>query len=298
LLRWRLVSSAVIISILVLLLWLDVQHNLGRPGIWISLVGYVVVLLGTSELLHLLSLQNLRPVTAVTYIGSVGVFAAACVPVYWQDYPADCPIGGLGWPLLALAFGVGSALIGEMWRFKSAGGVIMNVASSIFVMAYVGLLLSFLVPLRVFQSNYVGFAALLSVFVIVKVSDTGAYTVGRLIGRHKMAPALSPGKTIEGAIGALVTACLCSVLYFQFLVPILVGSPAETEIWASALYGVIIGIVGMIGDLAESLIKRDCGQKDSSTWMPGLGGVLDVTDSVLAAAPAAYACWAAGLVRG
>ena len=297
-LRWRLISSAVIISILIVLLCLDVQQNLGRPGIWISLIGFVVVILGTGELLHLLSSQDLRPLSLVVYVGSVGVYAAACVPVYWRDYPADCPIGHLGWPFLGLAFGVGVAFVGEMWRFRSAGGVIVNVACSIFVMAYVGLLLSFLVPLRAFQGNHVGMAALLSVFVIVKVSDTGAYTVGRLIGRHKMAPILSPGKTIEGAVGALVTACLCSVLYFQFLVPVLVDSPQATAIWASGLYGLIVGLVGMIGDLAESLIKRDCGQKDSSAWMPGLGGVLDVTDSVLAAAPAAYICWAAGLVRG
>jgi len=148
-----------------------------------------------------------------------------------------------------------------------------------------------------YHDNQWGMTALLSVIIIVKVSDSGAYTVGRTFGKHKMAPRLSPGKTIEGAIGGVITACLTSWLVFQFLVPVLVDEPGSpTRLLATIVYGLIVAIAGMLGDLAESLIKRDCEQKDSSRWLPGLGGVLDVLDSVLAAAPAAFVCWAVGLV--
>ena len=160
-----------------------------------------------------------------------------------------------------------------------------------------GLLTSFLIALRVYHGNRWGMAAVVSLIFVTKMSDTGAYFVGRSLGRHKMTPILSPKKTIEGGIGGVVTACLCSWLYFRWFVPWLVGPDAvATPWWGCVLYGVVIAVAGVWGDLAESLLKRDMERKDSSRWMPGLGGVLDVLDSLLVAAPAAYLCWAAGLV--
>jgi phosphatidate cytidylyltransferase len=128
------------------------------------------------------------------------------------------------------------------------------------------------------------------------MGDTGAYTVGRIFGRHKMAPRLSPGKTIEGAVGAIIFACLGAWLSFRYLIPAM----SPTEIPAAipggwAIYGVLVGVVGLFGDLAESFIKRDVGRKDSSTWMPGFGGVLDILDSLLLAAPVAWLCWILGI---
>jgi phosphatidate cytidylyltransferase len=138
-----------------------------------------------------------------------------------------------------------------------------------------------------------------SMIIIVKLGDTGAYTVGRLCGRHKMAPRLSPGKTLEGAAGAILFSCAGAWLCFHVL-----GLTSISPYWKSTpnipagwwIYGLCLGVAGMFGDLAESLIKRDVGQKDSSTWMPGFGGILDILDSLLLAAPVAWFCWALGIV--
>jgi phosphatidate cytidylyltransferase len=144
-----------------------------------------------------------------------------------------------------------------------------------------------------------GIGALASLVIVVKMGDTGAYTIGRLFGRHKMAPLVSPGKTIEGAVGAIVFACVGAWLSFHFL-----GSTMNFPAWKTFncigggwwVYGLCVGLAGLLGDLAESLIKRDVGQKDSSTWMPGFGGILDILDSLLLAAPVAWFCWTFGMI--
>jgi phosphatidate cytidylyltransferase len=113
-----------------------------------------------------------------------------------------------------------------------------------------------------------------------------------------MTPRLSPSKTIEGAIGGVATACVSSWAFFQFVAPSLRGAAQYVPpAWlATMVYGLVLAIAAIIGDLAESLLKRDMERKDSSTWLPGLGGVLDVIDSILVAAPAAFVCWELGLV--
>jgi phosphatidate cytidylyltransferase len=139
--------------------------------------------------------------------------------------------------------------------------------------------------------------ALLSLLVIVKTADTGAFAFGKSFGRHKMTPALSPGKTWEGSIGGLATAGLASWAMFHFAGPELVGTGyVEPPLLAALAYGLLLGVAGIIGDLAESLLKRDMERKDSSSWLPGLGGVLDIIDSVLVAGPVAWLCWVFGLV--
>ena len=296
--RWRLLSSAILIPALLLIIWLDLfcgrEQTVDITGLIVAPIIVVFAVLAVGELLGLFSAQKLNPLRWTVYLGTALVVLAACVPLLWKGYPANCPLGILGWPLSAMALCVGLAFLGEMRRYKEPGGVIVNVALSVFAIAYVGLLLSFLCLLRGLESNEWGMIALLAPIIIVKVSDSGAYTVGRLFGKHKLAPRLSPGKTIEGVVGAIVTGCLASWLVFQYLAPAL--SDVSTPWWASLLFGLIVTIAGILGDLAESLIKRDMDRKDSSTWIPGLGGVLDILDSILFAAPAAYACFAVGLV--
>ena len=300
-LRWRLLSSAILIPALLLIIWLDLlcgrEQTVGITGLIVAPIIVVFAVLAVGELLGLFAAQNLNPLRWTVYLGTALVVLAACVPLLLKIDPIDCPLGKLGWPLSAMALCVGLAFLGEMRRYKEPGGVIVNVALSVFAIAYVGLLLSFLCLLRGLGGNEWGMIALLAPIIIVKVSDSGAYTVGRLFGKHKLAPRLSPGKTIEGAVGAIVTGCLASWLVFQYLAPALMSSSAvSTPWWASLLFGLIVTIAGILGDLAESLIKRDMDRKDSSTWIPGLGGVLDILDSILFAAPAAYACFAVGLV--
>jgi phosphatidate cytidylyltransferase len=115
---------------------------------------------------------------------------------------------------------------------------------------------------------------------VVKSSDIGAYTVGKLFGRHKFSPRISPGKTWEGMVGAVVFA---SIVAFAFAA----GCDIMT-LWQAVIFGVCFAFIGQLGDLAESLIKRDAEKKDSAASVPGFGGILDVIDSPLGAAPFAY----------
>jgi phosphatidate cytidylyltransferase len=300
-LRWRLLVAAIIIGPLVGLLVLDFRWNFGTPGIWLWPLVLVIAVLAASEMLSLLRAKDWQPAAWAVYTGTLLVVGAGLVPLFRS---ALGPAGAAGpstmpwdWPLGALALSVSLAFIGEMFRYREPGKSVVHVALAVLTIAYVGLLLSFLVALRIHHGNGWGMAAVVSTIFVTKISDTGAYFVGRLCGRHKMSPILSPKKTIEGGIGGLVTACLCAWLFFRWFVPLLAGPDAVvTPWWGCVVYGAVVAVAGACGDLSESLLKRDLERKDSSTWMPGLGGVLDVMDSLLMAAPAAYLCWAAGLV--
>jgi phosphatidate cytidylyltransferase len=217
------------------------------------------------------------------------VIASNSIPLFLRPAPDDQPAERLSWPLLAFALSLVAAFVGEMSRYRQAGGVIVNVALAVFGVAYVGVLLTFAIQLRMLGGPVTGMVLLLALIIVVKLSDTGAYTVGRLFGRHKLAPVLSPGKTIEGAIGGLAFACLGAWFAFSYL-PLWLDCNRPLHAWGWIVFGLAVGIAGMVGDLAESLIKRDLGAKDSSTWMPGFGGVLDIIDSILLAAPVAYLC--------
>ncbi|MBP3557551.1 MAG: phosphatidate cytidylyltransferase [Thermoguttaceae bacterium] len=195
--------------------------------------------------------------------------------------------------LLAIAAGVLIAFVGEMLRFKLPGGHLINLTGAVFAIVYVGLLGSFLVMLRIAY----GVPALVSMIVVAKLCDVGAYTVGRLIGRHKMAPSLSPGKTIEGAVGGIAFAILGAWLSVAVLFPLATGSPSQTTWVGVVIYGLAVGLAGMLGDLAESLIKRDVMRKDSGTNVPGFGGFLDIYDSLLLAAPVAFGLWAFHVIK-
>ena len=120
-----------------------------------------------------------------------------------------------------------------------------------------------------------------------------------------MAPILSPKKTIEGAVGAFLSGMGASIAFGHWVVPAILSIATETEmaisvgpVWAWALYGLVITLAGMIGDLAESLIKRDSQVKDSSAWVPGLGGVLDIMDSVTFSLVPAYLFWISTWLTG
>lgn len=195
--------------------------------------------------------------------------------------------------LLAIAAGVLIAFVGEMLRFKLPGGHLINLTGAVFAIVYVGLLGSFLVMLRIAY----GVPALVSMIVVAKLCDVGAYTVGRLIGRHKMAPSLSPGKTIEGAVGGIAFAILGAWLSVAVLFPAATGEPSQTTWIGVVIYGLAVGLAGMLGDLAESLIKRDVMRKDSGTNVPGFGGFLDIYDSLLLAAPVAFGLWAFHVIK-
>ena len=169
-----------------------------------------------------------------------------------------------------------------------------RIAVGIFSLVYVGLMFTFAVQMRLFW----GVGAMAAWIICVKMGDIGAYTVGRLFGRTKMSPTISPGKTMEGALGAMLFALTGSWICFHGIVqlapPYVEGMPGQPIGWV--IFGLLMGSVGIMGDLAESLLKRDVGCKDSSAWMPGFGGVLDILDSLLLSAPIAWLCWLLGIV--
>ena len=285
-LQWRLLFGAVFIGALVELVRLDLAAT---PGTWLLPLAMVVALGAAHEVFTLLSHAGFRPLAGVVYGGSLLVVASNAIPLFLFSSSDDRPSVTLGWPLLAFGLVLVAAFVGEMSRYRRPGGVTVQVALSIFAVAYVGLLLSFVVQLRTLGGPVAGMMHLLALIVVVKMSDTGAYIVGRLIGSRKMAPVLSPGKTIEGGIGALVFACFGAWLSYTYL-PLWLECNRPDHPWGWLLFGLAVGLAGILGDLAESLLKRDLGAKDSSTWMPGFGGVLDLVDSIIFAAPVAYLC--------
>ena len=287
-LRWRILLGAVFIAVLVGLLWADFVTS--PPAVWLFVLSLGVGLLAANEIVTLLDAAGYQPLSAVIYGGTLLVIASNAIPLFWLSVPDERPVDGLGWPLLAFAISTLLALIGEMRRYEQPGQVIVNTALAIFGVAYVGVLTSFALQLRVLGGPESGMVGLISLLVVVKLGDVGAYTVGRLFGRHKMAPRISPGKTLEGAVGAILFACLGAWLVFNYLAPEL-NCPRPHIALGWIVFGVVVGGAGLLGDLAESLLKRDLGAKDSSTWLPGFGGVLDLLDSILFAAPVAYLCW-------
>jgi phosphatidate cytidylyltransferase len=148
---------------------------------------------------------------------------------------------------------------------------------------------SYMYPLRYHDYAVGALAGTMLVMFPIAVTwatDTGAYAFGRMFGKHKLIPSVSPAKTVEGALGGLLIAAVGAWLYVQFLLkPFAHLSMLPLSIVA---FGLIVGFVGQVGDLAESLLKRDAGVKDSSKLLPGHGGILDRFDSLLFVLPIAY----------
>jgi phosphatidate cytidylyltransferase len=168
------------------------------------------------------------------------------------------------------------ALLLYSYKKNGIGSIMANCGISLFSIIYLGLLTSFVIAIRI----EFGIWYLLMFVFVVKVADIGAYTVGTLTGWHKFSPVISPGKTWEGMIGAVIFAVVVSYI-FSKLSGIM---SAKTSI----VFGVCFAFIGQMGDLAESLIKRDSMEKDSAKMVPGFGGVLDIIDSLLGSAVFAY----------
>ena len=281
-LRWRLLLGALLIATLVGLCRLDAGASV--PGIWLLPVVIVITVLATKELLDLLIAAGMRPLGWVVHLMNLWLVVTPWIPLHGGSWATE-----LDTPEFCLIVPVLLIFIVEMCRYRKPGENTSNLAAGVFALVYVGMMLRFAVSLRLSW----GLGALISWIVVVKMGDTGAYVVGRLIGRRKMAPRISPGKTIEGAVGALLFSCVGSWVAFQLIAP---ESSMPPPWWGWLAFGLVLGVAGMVGDLAESLLKRDVGVKDSSTWLPGFGGVLDMLDSLLLAAPVAWFCWASGLV--
>jgi phosphatidate cytidylyltransferase len=167
-------------------------------------------------------------------------------------------------------------LLSTQYIRYGTSAVLANCGANYFSIIYLGLLSAFVLAVRI----DFGLWRLLMFIFTVKSADIGAYATGALFGKHKFSPKLSPGKTWEGTAGAVAVAVLIAVLFA-------VGCDIMSW-WLAAIFGGCFAFIGQFGDLAESMIKRDAKQKDSANNVPGFGGVLDIVDSPLAAAPFAY----------
>jgi len=165
-----------------------------------------------------------------------------------------------------------------LYQYISYGtsGVLANCGANYFSILYLGLLSSFLVAMRL----ELGLWHLLMFVFVIKFADIGAYAIGVSFGRHRFSPKISPLKSWEGMAGAVGAAVIVAI-----------GFAVSCDImawWLAAVFGLCFAFIGQIGDLVESMMKRDAEQKDSSKNVPGFGGILDIIDSLLVAAPFGY----------
>lgn len=178
--------------------------------------------------------------------------------------------------LMALLIVVGAVAIGEG---RPGPAALADASATAFAPIYVGLPLGAIANLRAWTLGD-GRLLLLLLAVVIIVSDSAQYYTGRMFGRRPLAPTISPKKTVEGAVGGVIFGTLAMVVGGRHVF----GAP----LWMMALLGAAVVMLGIVGDLFESLLKRSAGIKDSSNLIPGHGGVLDRIDSWLFAAPVYY----------
>ncbi len=250
------------------------------------------VLLGQREFYHLIEAKGARP------LWGLGLAAGGALPVvvYWgNEYQAT----------LLMTFSLLALMVAQL-RKRNITESLASISGTFFGVFYVGWLLAhaivvrefaekahagLLLPLRAVDIGTLnlepGAGIFFFIFTLTVVfnCDTGAYFAGRAYGRHKLAPQVSPGKTVEGALGGIlwgtVAGLVCKAIFDQFW-----PSLSMSLDWPAVLgFGVALAIVGIVGDLVESLLKRDAEIKDAGSLLPGMGGVLDRIDAPLLAIP-------------
>lgn len=187
------------------------------------------------------------------------------------------PLRDSAWILALIAFTCVATLVRSVVRPVNGCGAFGAVAATLFAGIYPGVLLAFMVGLRMEPR---GRAMIFFVVLVIWVSDTAAYYLGRAFGRHLLCPSISPRKTVEGAIAGVLAAAAaaegCRLSFYPDLGP------------AAAAIGAGLAGVGILGDLGESMLKRGAGVKDTAALLPGHGGILDRIDSLLLAGPVFY----------
>ncbi len=252
-------------------------------------ISLAVVTLGCRELLELFRRRDIRTSPMLAYVGVIAVTASN-----WTAIPAASqPRGGLvtgsdvGFVFIAVCLAGMAMLLREAWVYREPGHATTSAAGGVLAVFYLGVLASFLIQLR-WQSA--GLLAAAMHIAAAKCGDIGAYFGGRALGRTKLCPRLSPNKTVEGAVCGLVASVVGAVIV-DAVGPVPLGRSFPMTFLTAGIFGLAVGVVAQVGDLIESMIKRDCQQKDASNLVPGFGGVLDVLDSPLFAAPVGYFLW-------
>lgn len=184
---------------------------------------------------------------------------------------------GTFWPFLVITAAILVSFLWQMGR-KELGSAITDCGVTILGLLYVVGLLSYLIILRKLEN---GESLVLTVWFITWIGDSGAFAIGKPLGRHRLLPRISPNKTIEGAVGGLVCSMIASLLTIKLF-------HSSFHLGEAILVGFILGLFGIMGDLSESLLKRSVELKDSGGKVPGHGGILDIFDSLLFTAPLMY----------
>jgi len=241
-----------------------------HPGFIALLV--VLTSLGALELHQALRRIGMTSAIIPVVIGNILIIGGTYAAAEFQKQT------NVPWHVVLLGTIGGTVLVALIWRmFGGAAGYVRDSAASLFIIGYVPLLASF-IGMILAQEN--GVAKVVAVFLCVVGSDTGGYVVGASLGRHQMVPTISPKKTWEGLAGSFALASLVGILHVVFVM--------GQAWWLGLSLAVLVVIFGTAGDLIESLIKRDVGIKDMSSFLPGHGGVMDRLDSTLVAGPAAW----------
>ncbi|MCC6580163.1 MAG: phosphatidate cytidylyltransferase [Phycisphaeraceae bacterium] len=307
-LKHRLIAGPAMFLLLLAVFYLDDRLDLCdlRGTVWqkvflgraylpagLLLLGAVVVLeiLACKELCRIFRAKGIPADRAMVTLASI----VGCSMMYVIPYETNSRMTLAIFASCVVAMFLGT-LYKHSWITRRTEGAVAVAGVTMLSLIYAGLLPGFLIAIRRWYSAWV----VLAVVLIVKSCDIGAYATGRLLGRHKLIPWLSPGKTWEGLLGgilfsSLVAAVLAALtnhfgiagLYHQQGADRLF-IPDDFNIWRSAAAGLLMGAFGQFGDLVASLFKRDAGIKDSGQSIPGFGGVLDVVDSPIVVAPLAY----------
>ena len=287
----RLLISSILIPALIGLFVID--HRLGPRALLLLGLCQLLAARSVYEMVLLLRHRSFAPHLPLT-----GGLTLAVIAASWQwtadlNSQAAIAVANPGLALMALAYTAAILLLllkGAI-AFREAGTSMQNLGGELLIVSYVGVLIAVTAQLRWVAGPQAGYLALGSLIIAAKCGDIGAYTLGRLFGKQKMVPRLSPAKTWAGAWGALLGAGLGALLWLQLATPRFNSSWVAPQWYWSVAFGVVIGVAGLLGDLCESLIKRDVGQKDSAALLPGFGGLLDLLDSILYAGPVAYVLW-------
>lgn len=265
----RLLSSTIMIS-------LSVMAILNR---WVCL--FVVLALTVGGLYEFFYLVKKKGIPIYSY---TGIILGVLIPlsIFFQLNLTR------QWELLCIVVVLFLIFLLQFVR-KDNKNAIIGISTTLFGILYVSWFFSFLLKIRFLapaieaNPDMVGVKLLAFILLITKVGDMGALIVGSSFGKHPLLARVSPNKTIEGSMGSFVFSMMAAMLGYQ-LIPAALNLP----LWHIALMGGCFGGLGQLGDLSESLIKRDCNVKDSGKMLPGLGGALDAIDSLLFSAPAFY----------
>jgi len=300
--RQRVAIGAILIAAAIALFWADARlsrvapqtegpawminwQGLALHGGLLTLVAAGLVVAATAETIGMCRSAGMRPAGGWAVPMAVALTIHPWIARNVQGLSADRLAVWL------LAIGLAGSVVAIMIRRQTAGAI-QDVASTWFAAAYIGFLMSFAVRLRQEVGGAGGAWLVLYFLAAVKFTDIFAYGTGMAFGKHKLIAWLSPGKTVEGLIGGLVGAAIITILLLRGFVIIGIDTVEHPiapgiYVWAG-LIGALLGGIGQVGDLMESLLKRGASQKDSARLLPGFGGVFDLLDSVLLAAPAAW----------